>query len=177
MIGDAAWVPSGAMPPLGPEPRLGAAPAGAPLAGGPTSDDLLEQVAVDLRASLARALTGLLASAEAADQAVEEGSCLLEGGTLAWRLDLDNLMVELFCDIGLPEPALAREAWRFALEANLCRTCEGAYLGLHPESGHLVMTSGLPAVLMLDDSMAEKALASLARQAREMREAAGFSWG
>jgi hypothetical protein len=48
---------------------------------------------------------------------------------------------------------------------------------LHPESGHLVMTSGLPAVLMLDDSMAEKALASLARQAREMREAAGFSWG
>lgn len=177
MIGDAAWVPSGATFPMGSDLRLGPDFAAVAHSGEPNGDELVEQVATDLRASLARALTALLASAEAADQAIETDSCALEGGTLAWRLDADRLMVELFCDIGLPEPALAHEAWRFALEVNLCRTCEGAYLGLHPESGHLVMTSALPAVLMLDSAMCEKALESLARQARDLREAAGLAGG
>lgn len=141
----------------------------------PLADDtLLDQVAADLRASLAQALGSLLHSAEAVDQALEEGACLLEGGTLAWRLNPDTLTVELFCDLGLPREDQAQAAWRFALETNLRRPCPGVYLGLHPQSGRLVATSAPPAVLLLDPEACREALESLARQTRQLREASGL---
>lgn len=139
------------------------------------SQALAEQVATDWRASLQQALRALLGSDEAADQALAAGVCLLEGGTLAWRLDLATLVVELFCDIGLPAPADTQEAWRLALEANLCRRYPGVSMGLHPESGRLVATACPPAVLMLDEAQCQEALQTLAGHARALRESLGLA--
>jgi hypothetical protein len=135
----------------------------------PTSDDLPEQLARDLDTALRTALHRALGSDEAADQALADGACWLSGGTLAWRFNPEVLMVELFCDVGLPEPAHAQEAYRHALEVNLCRTYPGVWLGLHPDSQRLVATVSVPAVLMLDEAVCLPTLEGLAGHAQHLR--------
>lgn len=139
------------------------------------SEQLVEQLSADVRASLASALARLLGDTEAADQALADSACLLDGGTLAWRIDTGSLVVELFCDVGLPAPGYVEAAYRQVLEANLCRHYPGVYTGVHPESGRLVATSAPPAVLMLDADFCEPALQNLAAHARHLREALGLS--
>ncbi len=129
-----------------------------------------EQASRDFDDALLRSLTQLLGSAEAADQAMAEAACVLEGGTLAWRLDPHTLMAELFCDVGLPEAAFAEDAYRLALRANLNRDYPGVYIGAHADSDRLVATSAVPAVLMANDDYCVTALANLAAHARHLRE-------
>ncbi len=136
--------------------------------------DLADQVSTQLRTSLEAALARLLVDPEAVDRALAEGSCQTGGCTLAWRVDDRTLMLELFADIGLPEPAREHEAYRQMLEINLCRTHPGLYVGLHPESRRLVATTLQPAVLLVEESFCLAALENLAAQARQLREAAGL---
>ncbi len=140
-----------------------------------SDDDLARDVADDLNAALARALTRLLSSAAAADQALAEGACMLGGGTLAWQLDPDTLVVGLFCDVGLPQVADAPSAYRIALEANLCRNYPGVYIGVHPQSERLVATMDVPAVLLFEDDYCVQVLETLASHARHLREEGGLS--
>ncbi len=137
-------------------------------------EDLAGQVSTPLKASLEAALTRLLGDPEAVDRALAEGSCQTGGCTLAWRVDDRTLMLELFADIGLPEPAREHEAYRQMLEINLCRTHPGLYVGLHPESRRLVATTLQPAILLVEESFCLAALENLAAQARQLREAAGL---
>ena len=130
---------------------------------------MAEQVIGDFEATLREALTRLLASPESADKAMADSACVLEGGTLAWRVDPTTLMAELFCDIGLPEPAHTQEAYRLSLEANLNRACPGVYVGVHAGSGRLVATSAVSAVLMAEETFCTTALANLATHARDLR--------
>jgi hypothetical protein len=138
------------------------------------SEGLARQVSTELESSLQAALTRLLGDAHAVDQALAEGSCDVDGSTLAWRVDEQTLMLELYCDIGLPEPAQEHEAYRRMLEINLCRSCPGLYVGLHPESRRLVAATLQPAVLLVDENFCVAAMENLVGQARVLREAAGL---
>jgi hypothetical protein len=132
-------------------------------------DALAEQLARDVDAALRKALVRFLGTDEAVDQALADGACWLSGGTLAWRFNPELLMVELFCDIGLPEPAYTQDAYRYALEVNLCRTYPGVWVGLHPDSQRLVATVSVPAVLMLDETVCVPTLEGLAGHAQSLR--------
>jgi len=139
-----------------------------------SGEALARQLSSELESSLQAVLTRLLGDAQAVDQALAESSCEIDGSTLAWRVDEQTLMLELYCDIGLPEPAQEHEAYRRMLEINLCRSCPGLYVGLHPESRRLVATTLQPAVLLVDESFCMAAMENLAGQARVLREAAGL---
>lgn len=138
------------------------------------SEELAGQVSTQLQTSLEAALTRLLGDAEAVGRALAECSCQIDGSTLAWRVDDRTLMLELYCDIGLPEPAREHEAYRQMLEINLCRSHPGLYVGLHPESRRLVATTLQPGFLLADETFCQAALEDLAAQARQLREAAGL---
>lgn len=138
------------------------------------SEDLARQVATDVMSSLQGALVRLLGDPAEAERAMAEGACQVHGSTLAWRVDDKSLMVELFSDIGLPEPAQEHEAFRLALQANLCRTYPGLHVGLHPESRRLVATAIQPAVLVMDESFCLSAMEHLAGQALQIRAAVGL---
>lgn len=137
------------------------------------ADEFAADMRRDLDATLLRAFTRLLGSAEAASIAMAQTSVLLQGGTLAWRLDTELMFIELFCDIGLPEPFEAQTVYRLALEANLCRTYPGVFIGVHPESERVVATTSVPAMMLLDEEMCAPALETFACQARELRD----QWG
>lgn len=88
-----------------------------------------------------------------ASQALEAGSFSLDGQTVVMRLDPDNDMIEFFCDIGQPDFNRVETSYRNILELNLCRTYPGLVFGVHPESGRIVATAAMHALMLTNVEM------------------------
>lgn len=122
---------------------------------------------------LRRVARELLANEDAAQEAIASGGFRVGDTTLVVRFNDDNHQIELFADIGLPEPHAQAQTHRLALERNLCRTYPSVMLGVHPDSGRLVATTSVHLLLLTDDSMCLHAMETLAHAAAELRAAFG----
>jgi hypothetical protein len=105
-----------------------------------------------------------------ADQALADGGFVLNDSTVVMRLNEDTDHIEFFCDIGVPDRHAREDAFRIALELNLCRAYPGITLGVHPESGRLVATTAVHSLLVADDEVCLQALDTLTQQVRRLRE-------
>ncbi len=120
----------------------------------------------DLLSSIARRITG---DERLTQDVIESGGFVLDDVTVAIRFHDELQQIELFCDVGLPAPHAEPAAYRVALEHNLCRTYPGTTLGVHPQSGRLVATTGLHMALVTDEDHCVNAIQILADMAREVR--------
>ncbi len=120
-------------------------------------------------ALLPRVVRRMLGEGEAAQEALQSGGFVLDDAVIVMRLNPDTSSLELFCDIGQPQPQSAEANFRTALQLNLCRTYPGVTFGLHPESGRLVATSAMHMMLFADDDVCLNALQMLAGLVRQLK--------
>jgi hypothetical protein len=123
----------------------------------PRFDDLLQRIARQL-----------LSDDAAAQAAIDSGGFRVGDTTLVVRFNDETHQIELFADIGLPQPYAQGQAHRLALEHNLCRTYPGVTLGVHPESSRLVATTSLHLLMVSDESMCLDAMEVLAQAAADL---------
>lgn len=136
---------------------------------GGTADALAAESAERFDVLLPRVVAQVLGDGPAAQEALQSGGFVLDESTVVMRLNADTDNLEFFCDIGLPDPHHAPDAFRTALELNLCRTYPSVTFGLHPESGRLVATTAMHMLLVVDDETCLHTLDLLTRVARELR--------
>ena len=110
-----------------------------------------------------------------ADQALADGGFVLNDATVVMRLNEQTDHIEFFCDIGVPERHSREDAFRVALELNLCRAYPGITLGVHPESGRLVATTAVHSLLVADDEVCLQALDTLTQQVQRLRESGAIA--
>lgn len=122
-----------------------------------------------LLADLAGALTGAAAGA-AHDNALREGRFVLNECIVILRHNPGHDAVDLFCDIGLPDPHHVEQAYRVLLEWNLRRFHPGLWFGVHPDSGRLVATLSLPMALAARQMVALATLEAVTRLVLQLRE-------
>ncbi len=118
---------------------------------------------------LPRVVRRVLGEGVAAQQALQTGGFVLDDSVIVMRLNPDTSSLELFCDIGQPQPQSVEANFRTALQLNLCRTYPGVTFGLHPESGRLVATSAMHMMLFTDDEVCLNALQMLAGLVRQLK--------
>lgn len=131
---------------------------------------LLAESAADFEDLLRQVVARVVGDGPAAEQALAEGGFVMDGCTLALRRNPDNDFIEVFCDVGQPDPHFLDDAWRLALELNLMRTYPGLTLGLHPESGRLIATLQTHFLLLGQPDACITLLETLVRQVRRLRE-------
>ncbi len=102
--------------------------------------------------------------------ALESGAILIRDRLVVMRLNARDDQIEVFADIGLPEPAYLVSTYRTLLEMNLCRTYPGITLGVHPESGRLVASITIHALMVVDEEVCMAILTNLASFVDEFRE-------
>jgi hypothetical protein len=120
----------------------------------------------ELHAHVAQRITGTV---EGAQEALASGSFFVNESTVVIRYDEDLTQVEIFCDVGLPEPYAENSVYRAALEYNLCCTYPGVSFGIHPDSGRLVATTALLLSMLTDDEMCLNTVQMLTDLAQEVR--------
>lgn len=125
--------------------------------------------AARFEAMLPRVIARVLGEGEAARQALADGGFVMNESTVVLRLNPDTDQVEFFCDLGLPEAHSLDQAYRTALQLNLCRTYPGVVFGVHPESGRMVATTAISSVLLADDQVCINVLEMLTLQVRQVR--------
>lgn len=104
----------------------------------------------------------------AADSLKATGAASIDGRTLVLRLNAESDMIEMFCDLGLPDPHQRENCLATVLHANLCRSQDGVTWGLHPESGRLVATLAVH-VFHVDAEMCLMLMQQLAMAVAEIR--------
>ncbi len=119
---------------------------------------------------LITALTGL-DRGDDFDRAVREGCFLLNECTVVLRHNADHDTVDMFCDIGAPEPHRLEQAYRTLLEWNLRRLHPGLWFGAHPDSGRLVATLSLPMALAARQTVTAASLEAVTRLVLQLRAA------
>lgn len=122
-----------------------------------------------LLGELATALTGA-AGGEAHEKALGEGRFVLNECTVILRHNPAHDAVDLFCDIGLPDPHGVERAYRVLLEWNLRRFHPGLWFGAHPDSGRLVATLSLPMALAARQVVLLATLEAVTRLVLQLRE-------
>ncbi|MEJ7930302.1 hypothetical protein WG922_09970 [Ramlibacter sp. AN1015] len=136
--------------------------------------DEVERLAGDCAERYARLLPRVAARIVGPDpaaekEALESGGFVLDDTTVVMRLNPDTDHLEFFCDIGMPLPHTRDDAYRAALEMNLCRSHPGVTFGVHPESSRLVATTAMHMLLVADDEACLNAIGMLTRISRELR--------
>ena len=118
-----------------------------------------------------RVVRRALVDADAADidQAIADGGFVLNDSTVVMRHNAETDQIEFFCDVGLPESHTREQAYRAALEINLCRQYPGITLGVHPDSGRMVATIAIHSLLVADDEVCLNTLELLTRQVGQLR--------
>lgn len=125
-------------------------------------------------AMLPRVVERMVGPGQPRDDALANGGFVLNDCTLVLRLNAHTDSVEFFCDVGLPLPHSLEQTYRTALELNLCRTHEGVTFGIHPESGRLVATTAIHALLIGDDEVCVNTLQMLAQLVSRLRDERTF---
>lgn len=136
--------------------------------------ELSDMVKASFAESLRRIIARTVGQGPAADQALEDGGFLINDRMVVVRLNPDTDFVELFCDIGQPDPHYLESVYRAALEANLCRKFPGLTLGVHPESGRLVGTLAVDGLMFDDEELCMTILETLTCGAWHVRESGLF---
>ncbi|TFY97943.1 type III secretion system chaperone [Ramlibacter rhizophilus] len=136
---------------------------------GEMGDTFRANSAARFQAMLPRMITRVLGEGDAARQALADGGFVMNEATVVLRLNPDTDQVEIFCDVGVPDPHGLERAYRAALELNLCRTYPGVVFGVHPESGRMVATTAISSVIALDDQVCINALEMLTLHVRQLR--------
>ena len=134
-----------------------------------TADTIAAESAARFNDLLPRVVHRVLGDGPDARQALETGGFVLDDSVIVMRLNPDTSSLELFCDIGQPQPQSVEANFRTALQLNLCRTYPGVTFGLHPESGRLVATSAMHMMLFTDDEVCLNALQMLAGLVRQLK--------
>jgi hypothetical protein len=129
-----------------------------------------QEPAVRFAQLLPKVVRRVLGQGAEADQALADGGFVLNDSTVVMRLNEDTDHIEFFCDIGVPQRHAREDAFRVALELNLCRTYPGITLGVHPVSGRLVATTAVHSLLVADDEVCLQALDTLTQQVRRLRD-------
>lgn len=132
--------------------------------------ELLAESAADFEDLLRQVVARIVGDGPAAEQALAEGGFVMDDCTVVLRRDPDSDYIEVFCDVGQPDPHFQNDAWRVALELNLMRTYPGLTLGLHPESGRLVATLQTHCLLLGHPDQCIHLLQMLVLQVQRLRE-------
>lgn len=120
----------------------------------------------EILAQVSQRITGTV---EGAQEALASGCFFVDGSTVVIRYNEDLTQIEIFCDVGLPEPYAENSVYRAALEYNLCRAYPGVSFGVHPDSGRLVATTALLLSMVPDDEMCLNTVQMLTGFAQEVR--------
>lgn len=150
-----------------------------------TSNPSLPMAAFDLEAQLQEAaaaseasfrdllaltVSRLVPDPQAAEEALRTGAFVVDDTLVVMRLNPQTDYIEFFGDIGLPADHQHEQAYRALLEMNLCRAHPGVTFGVHPESGRLVASQAMHALVIADEEVCIGVANRLARLARELRE-------
>lgn len=103
------------------------------------------------------------------DDPPDQGVYLVDDVCVVLRLDRHAELVEVFCDVGLPASDGREGAYRTALEMNLRHEFPGARLGVHPESGHLVLSSAAQLAFVAFEDYWISAIGGFAAHVRMLR--------
>ncbi len=133
------------------------------------SESLMRESRQRFEELLARVAQRITGTVESAQEALASGSFFVNESTVVIRYDEDLTQIEIFCDVGLPEPYAENSVYRAALEHNLCRTYPGVSFGIHPDSGRLVATTALLLSMVADDEMCLNTVQMLTDLAQEVR--------
>ncbi len=132
------------------------------------------QIANSFSETLRRIVQRVVGDGPEADQALADGSFVLNNTTVVVRLNSETHFVEFFCDVGEPDTYALEATYRTALEVNLCRTFPGVTLGVHPQSGRLVATLAMNGLMAQDEDFCMTLLETLANRATQIRESGMF---
>lgn len=138
------------------------------------ADTVSSTCAESFNAMLPRVVERVVGPGQACDDAIANGGFVLNDCTVVMRLNAETDSVEFFCDVGLPVSHSLEQTYRAALELNLCRTHDGITFGIHPESGRLVATTAMHALLIADDEVCVNTLHMLTRVVSQLRDERAF---
>lgn len=119
---------------------------------------------------LPRIAARLEADEASSAEVLSDGGFFINDSTVVMRLNAENDQIEFFCDVGLPVSNAREDAYRVALELNLCRTYPGITLGVHPESRRLVATVSAHEMMVSEDDACMGILQMLTLQVSRLRD-------
>ncbi|HSW18575.1 MAG TPA: hypothetical protein VLJ86_15250 [Ramlibacter sp.] len=139
-------------------------------------EELTRQAGEQFSEMLPRIAARLEADDASAAEVLSDGGFFINDSTVVMRLNAENDHIEFFCDVGLPAAHSQEDAYRVALELNLCRTYPGIILGVHPESRRLVATLSTHQMMASDDEACMGILQMLTLQVNRLRASGVISF-